>query len=185
MTKSELRSLYKLKRKVLSSEKAHAISLGILSNLKTMDIWKYSTFHIFIPILNQNEINTLPILEHLFELNKKVIVPKISGDQMLNCLIDEHTEFETGKFNVPEPETFQLVDAKLIEVVFLPMMICDRKGNRIGYGGGFYDLFLNRCKKDVVKIGLNFFEPIDRIDDVFESDVPLNYCVTGEGIVSF
>lgn len=185
MNKSELRAIYKSKRKELSSEKANEISLQILKYLQSMEIWENSNFHIFIPILNQNEINTLPIINHLFQLEKNVIVPKVEGDKMLSCLIDRNTAFESGKFNVPEPKNFQLFDSKEVDVVFMPMMICDKLGNRIGYGGGFYDRFLSECKKDVIKIGLNFFEPIDKIEDLFESDIPLDYCVTGTGIVSF
>lgn len=185
MTKSELRTIYKCKRIELSSDEVNQISLRILENLKSLEIWENSTFHIFIPILNRNEINTLPIINYLFRLGKKVIVPKVEGDKMLSCLIDENTEFESGKFNVPEPQNFQLFDSKEIEVIFMPMVICDQLGNRIGYGGGFYDKFLQECKKGIIKIGLNFFEPIPKIEDVFESDVPLDYCVTGNEIVSF
>lgn len=185
MIKSEIRTFYKSKRKELSTEAVNEISLQILENLKSMEIWANPNFHVFIPIPNHNEINTLPLIDYLFELNKEVIVPKIENDKMLSCLIDSETEFELGKFNVPEPKTFQLIDSTKIDIIFMPMLICDQKGNRIGYGGGYYDRFLQECRNDVIKIGLNFFEPIDEIKDVLESDVPLDYCVTGEGIVSF
>jgi len=150
-----------------------------------MPAWHYSNFHIFVPIAHQNEINTFPIIDQLFQLNKNVIVPKIEYNEMLNCLIDENVEWATGKFDVPEPLNYQLIDSQKIDVVFLPMLICDKSGNRIGYGGGFYDRFLQGCRQDVVKIGLNFFSPVNEIPDVFESDVPLDYCVTGDEIVSF
>lgn len=185
MTKSELRTIYKSKRQKLSSEQVNQISFSILDNLKSMKIWENSVFHIFIPILSQNEIITFPIINYLFELKKQVVVPKIDDNKMLSCLIDKDTEFVSGKFNVPEPKYFQLIDSDKIDVVFLPMMICDKQGNRVGYGGGYYDRFLQDCRKDVIKIGLNFFEPVEKIEDVFESDIPLDYCVTGEGIVSF
>nr|WP_254713055.1 5-formyltetrahydrofolate cyclo-ligase [Polaribacter litorisediminis] len=44
----------------------------------------------------------------------------------------------------------------------------------MGYGKGFYDRFLSKCKKDVKKIGLNFFKPIAKIDDINAFDVPLD-----------
>ncbi|MFA7686603.1 MAG: 5-formyltetrahydrofolate cyclo-ligase [Moheibacter sp.] len=185
MKKSELRILYKAKRKALSSEESKQISFQILENLKSMEIWGNSVFHVFLPIPNQNEVNTLPLIKYLLESKKQVVVPKLDGQQMLTCLIDKNTEFEPGKFNVPEPKLFQLIDPKKIDVILMPMLICDKKGNRIGYGGGFYDRFLLDCKKNVLKIGLNFFEPIEEIPEVFETDVPLDYCVTGDSIVSF
>jgi len=185
MNKSELRNSYKSKRKAFSSAEVNQISYRILENIKSMEIWENSAFHVFIPILNQNEINTLPLVEYLFEMGKQVVVPKVVGQNMLSCSIDRNTNFVSGKFNVPEPEYFQLFHPKEIDVIFMPMLICDKKGNRIGYGGGYYDRFLKECRKDIIKIGLNFFEPIQEIPEVFESDVPLNYCVTGSGIVSF
>lgn len=185
MTKSELRDIYKSKRKEFSSEQANEISLRILENLKSMKIWENSTFHIFLPIPNQNEINTFPILDYLFEVEKQVIVPKVQGKGMRSCLIDKNIQFVPGKFNVPEPEVFEVVDSKQIDVIFMPMLICDKSGNRIGYGGGYYDRFLTTCRKNVLKIGLNFFNPIEKIPEIFESDVPLDYCVTGDLIVSF
>lgn len=185
MTKSKLRKVYKSKRKRLSSEEVNQISLQILENLKSMEIWKNSSFHTFVPIKTQKEVNTLPLIDYLFEFNKKVIVPKVENDKMLSCLIDSETEFELGKFNVPEPKSFQLIDSEQIDVIFMPMLVCDQNGNRIGYGGGYYDQFLKECRKDIIKIGLNFFAPIPEIEDIFESDVPLDYCVTGDEIVSF
>ncbi|MEZ0130689.1 5-formyltetrahydrofolate cyclo-ligase, partial [Flavobacterium sp. LBUM151] len=58
-------------------------------------------------------------------------------------------------------------------------------GNRIGYGKGFYDKFLAECKPETIKIGLSFFEAVNQIDDVFESDVKLDYCVTPLKIYTF
>jgi 5-formyltetrahydrofolate cyclo-ligase len=73
----------------------------------------------------------------------------------------------------------------MIDVVFVPLLAYDKQGNRVGYGKGFYDKFLSLCKPEVVKIGLSFFEPEDLIDDVFENDVKLDYCVTSERVICF
>ncbi len=185
MNKVQLRSIYKSKRKKITSEEINEISLRILKNLQSMAIWQYSNYHIFMPISTHKEINTLPIIRFLFESQKQVMVPKIKNSKMLCCLINSDTEFEIGKFNVPEPKSYEVIDPKEIEVVFMPMLICDQNGNRVGYGGGFYDRFLLNCRRDVIKIGLNSFAPITRIDDVQQTDVPLNYCVTADEIVSF
>ena len=55
----------------------------------------------------------------------------------------------------------------------------------VGYGKGFYDRFLKQCKKDVVKIGLSLFEAEEEIEDVFENDIPLDYCITPNKIYEF
>lgn len=185
MNKSELRSLYKSKRNQLSEVEIHESSLKILENLKKMPIWDKSVFHVFVSIVQNHEINTFPIIEFLLNQNKTVLVPKVIGKKMISCRIEKATEWTTGKFGVPEPIDCIEFENKKIDVVLQPMLICDRFGNRIGYGGGYYDRFLLDCKKDVLKIGLNFFEPVDEIPEVFESDIPLDYCLTGNSIVSF
>ena len=62
----------------------------------------------------------------------------------------------------------------------------DEMGNRVGYGKGFYDGFLNKCRKGTLKIGLSFFgaEP-KLITDVHKNDVKLDYCITPEKIYTF
>lgn len=185
MTKSDLRNIYKKKRRELSSTEIQLLSLKILENLKQMDIWRNSVFHCFLPIESQNEIDTFPIIDYLFEQNKKVVVPKVQGLNLINCEIQKGVNFEIGKFNVSEPKGFQEIENQEIDVVFMPMLISDKIGNRVGYGGGFYDRWLNQFKKQPIKIGLNFFEPIDKIQDANEMDVRLDYSVTPEEIVSF
>ena len=70
-------------------------------------------------------------------------------------------------------------------MVFVPLLAYDKNGNRVGYGKGFYDNLLTKCREDVVKIGLSFFEPEDSISDVSAADVRLDFCVTPFGISSF
>ncbi|MNY64409.1 5-formyltetrahydrofolate cyclo-ligase family protein [compost metagenome] len=70
-------------------------------------------------------------------------------------------------------------------MVFVPLLAFDIHGNRIGYGKGFYDKFLAECKPETIKIGLSFFEAVNQIDDVFESDIKLDYCVAPEKIYQF
>ena len=77
------------------------------------------------------------------------------------------------------------VPTEMIDVVFVPLLAYDKQGNRVGYGKGFYDKFLSECKPNVVKIGLSFFEPEELIEDVFENDVKLDFCVSSNTILSF
>ena len=185
MTKSELRNIYKQKRSELTSAEKEERSVKILENVKQMDIWSNSVFHCFLPIESQNEINTFPLIDYLFKQNKRLIVPKVDGLDLMNSEIQTETEFILGKFKTLEPKEFQIIKNQEIEVVFLPMLVCDKMGNRLGYGGGYYDRWLGQFEKQPLKIGLNFFPPIERISDVEESDIPLDYSVSSEEIVSF
>lgn len=185
MRKPELRKIYKAKRFQLSPVDIQQLSFKILENLKQMDIWDFSVYHIFLPIAQNHEINTFPLIEELFSRNKRVVVPKVKDGDLLNCEIHKDTEFEIARFNTLEPKEFHTLNHQLIELVFTPMIVCDKRGNRVGYGGGFYDRWLAQFEKMPIKIGLNFFPPVDEIQDVAKWDVRLDYSVTPDEIVSF
>lgn len=185
MTKDQLRKEYRKNRKNFSDEQIEDFSQKILDRLKSMPIWDAEYFHVFVSIKGKHEVNTTPIINDLFDINKKVIVPKTNGMELLSCQINPDTKWEIGNFNVPEPIDYKIIEPSLINVVFVPMLICDLAGNRIGYGGGYYDRFMSKLNKDCLKIGLNFFGPIQKIEDVEPTDIPLNYCVTPDEIVSF
>lgn len=185
MNKSELRKLYKSKRTEFCSEQINQKSILILENLKKLPIWDYSVFHVFVPIESQNEINTFPLIDFLFQNNKRVVVPMTFGNQMISCEIKQDVMWERGNFNVPEPKDYLEISKSLLEVVFVPMLICDSRGNRIGYGGGFYDRFFETIESNVVKIGINFFSPRNEVFATEPFDIPVDYCVTSKEIVSF
>ena len=68
---------------------------------------------------------------------------------------------------------------------YIPLLCFDKNGNKVGYGGGYYDKFLSKTENAVMKIGLSFFEPVDHIDGITELDVPLDICVTSEKVYDF
>jgi 5-formyltetrahydrofolate cyclo-ligase len=61
----------------------------------------------------------------------------------------------------------------------------DKKGFRVGYGKGFYDKWLAGCRKDCIKIGFSYFEPVETIDGLHEFDLPLNLCITPHNVYVF
>jgi 5-formyltetrahydrofolate cyclo-ligase len=71
-----------------------------------------------------------------------------------------------------------ITDAIVIDMVFVPLLIFDKQGCRVGYGRGFYDKYLQQCRPECLKVGFCYFEPIDVIEGTREFDVPLNLCIT-------
>ncbi len=104
---------------------------------------------------------------------------------MTHFLLTDNTKIKKNEYNIPEPIDGIEVPTSKIEVVFVPLLAFDKAGHRAGYGKGFYDKFLSECKPETIKIGLSFFEAEAVIDDVFENDVKLDYCVTPNGIYQF
>ena len=99
--------------------------------------------------------------------------------------LTDNTIIKKNQYNIPEPVDGIEISIDKIEVVFIPLLAFDKKGNRVGYGKGFYDRFLAKCKPKTIKIGLSFFEAETEISNVFESDISLDYCVTPKMVYIF
>ena len=86
--------------------------------------------------------------------------------------------FEANDYNIPEPLDTEIADPTSIDLVITPLLTFDTKGNRVGYGKGYFDRYLKECHDDCIKVGFSYFDPIDSIDDANEFDVPLDFCIT-------
>jgi 5-formyltetrahydrofolate cyclo-ligase len=104
---------------------------------------------------------------------------------MTHYLLTDNTKFRKNAYNIPEPVDGIEVPVSKIDVVFVPLLAYDEKGNRVGYGKGFYDAFLSKCKPETIKIGLSFFSPEFQIKDVTSDDIKLDFCVTPDSVYTF
>ena len=88
------------------------------------------------------EVRTTTILQRALEDGKRVAVPKIFGNQMKFIWLEDLTQVAPGYFNIPEP----IADGPIADdpnaLMLMPGLAFDQEGHRIGYGGGFYDRFL-------------------------------------------
>ena len=186
-TKKELRSAYKLKRKELTELEMEDKSMDIANQLLRLPIWDKNYFHLFLSIEEQKEVATEFILHLLAGKDKEVVISKsdFSTRKMTHFLLTDNTRIKKNKYNIPEPVDGIEVPSSKIQVVFVPLLAFDEKGNRVGYGKGFYDQFLAECNPETIKIGLSFFEAESTIEDVFEKDIRLDFCVTPNRIYTF
>lgn len=187
MTKADLRKLYKSKRQALTSKIINDLSLQIANKMLLLPIWKKSFYHIFLSIDEQKEVNTDFILNILSGKDKNIVVSKSNFKtfEMIHYLLTDNTVIKKNHLNIPEPMDGIEVPLDKIDIIFVPLLAFDREGNRVGYGKGFYDSFLRQCKPDTLKIGLSFFEAENRINDLLENDVKLDYCVTPNTVYRF
>lgn len=186
MKKSEIRKKYLEKRKTLSQDEVSHLSERIFKNFinyfKPVSAQK---IHIFIPIEKFKEINTKIFIDYFLSQNIKVYVPKIVNAKLISVEIFQNTEFNLNNWGISEP--FSNIDSEVLDFDFVitPLLYCDTKGNRVGYGKGFYDQFFENISRKSKKIGVNYFNPDDIIDDVWENDIPLDYLVTPTDVLSF
>jgi 5-formyltetrahydrofolate cyclo-ligase len=155
----------------------------IISQVSLMKWAEVSMVHLFLPIRKHNEIDTFSILNY-FKIehpNLDIVVPRTDFKNLSiqNILYDhQYTILGRNKYDIPEPIHGKLISPQKIDVVFVPLLACDLNGNRVGYGKGFYDRFLATCRPGVKKIGLSFFDPVEKISDVDDLDIPLDMCIT-------
>ena len=187
MLKKELRQKYKALRNQLSEEDLEEMSLAIANKVLTLPIWEKNYFHIFLSIIEHKEVNTEYILHLLSGKDKEIIISKSDFEtrEMTHFLLTDNTKIKKNQYNIPEPVDGIDVPTRKIDVVFVPLLAFDKSGHRAGYGKGFYDKFLTECRSETIKIGLSFFEAEEKIEDVFESDVKLDYCVTPNEVYEF
>ena len=141
MDKKELRAqIRKLKRAMTEEQIVEASArLGELF-LETPEYKTAKTIYGYLPY-NQ-EVRTVPMLEQALRDGKKVAVPKCYGDEMRFIYMDDLSKVAPGYADIPEPIADDPVADDKTALVLMPGMAFTEKGDRMGYGGGFYDKFL-------------------------------------------
>ena len=182
MLKSEARAIYLAKRKSISLDEKELLDQAILAEFKKLDLTIIKCIHIYLPIIAQNECNTYPIIEFLQKNHPQINIalPKANFEngQMDAMLFNVGTPLVKNNLGIAEPIDGEIIDPKAIDMIICPLLAFDLKGNRVGYGKGFYDRFLKQCKVDVIKLGISYFEPVESISDFNEFDLPLSSCIT-------
>lgn len=192
-TKKYLRQVSQELRNQLSEkeikEKSQQITAFFFQIIATN---KLSIGHIFLPISHKKEINTFILLEEIWE-NYPTITTLTSvidweNNNLLHTEITKNSVLTTNRWGIKEPlidNKTTIFDTKKIDWVIVPLLAFDTKGFRVGYGKGFYDKFLANCSPEILKIGVNFFSPIDTIIDVDSFDIRLDCCILPDKIVYF
>jgi 5-formyltetrahydrofolate cyclo-ligase len=154
--------------------------------LESVDLSAIRVLHTFLPVIAKKEPDTWLIINRIKSIYPaiQISIPKISGDHVKNYFLEGDGQLEVNKFGISEPTFGEETSDEAIDIVLVPLLAADIKGNRIGYGKGYYDRFLGACTKDCLKIGLSLFDPIDHIP-AEAHDIPLDQLITPQGIISF
>lgn len=109
--------------------------------------------HIFTYAGRYPEIDTLAFIEGAMKDGKMVSVPYCSDRNTMKAYrIESLDQLVTNSFGVLEPDIgiCQEVDIDDIDLVLVPSCTADRKGNRLGFGRGYYDRFLPSCQAEKI-----------------------------------
>lgn len=187
MKKNALRDAYKKLRSGLSFEEIDQRSMAIANQFLQLNVLDKVYYHLYLTIEEQKEVDTSFILSVLHGKDKEVVISKsnFTDGTLSHYLLTENTRLIKNAYNIPEPVDGLEVPVSKIDVVFVPLLAFDLRGNRVGYGKGFYDTFLAGCRPDTIKIGLSLFPAESEIEDVRKEDVLLDYCITPDKIYRF
>lgn len=143
MDKKALRTEIRDKKRAMTQEQIQKLSEKLALQLYDTDQYKNAkSIYGYLPY-NQ-EVRTIPMLERALQDGKIVAVPKVIGDEMVFVLLDDLSKVEKGYAGIPEPIADGPVASDPYALVLMPGLAFDPQGHRIGYGGGFYDRFLEK-----------------------------------------
>ncbi len=141
-TKKDIRKRVLKIRDNISKTEWEAWSNRIYEKIVTHSFFLESEF-IYCFINYSNEVDTRRIIEKAWELGKTVAVPKIHDNDMYFHVIHGFDELEEGYKGILEPMTPKFTGVK-DGLMIMPGVAFDKNKNRIGYGKGFYDRFLDK-----------------------------------------
>lgn len=178
MDKNTIRQQYRQYRADLTAEERLEKSIQVANQALQLPIWDSTYFHLFLSSETLKEVDTEPLMAVLQGKDKQLIVPRMEENNRLkHLLLTDATPVLKNSFGIPEPQDGIIIEEKMLEVVFVPLLAFDESGHRLGYGKGYYDRFLARCSSNCIKIGLSFFSPEKQLP-VEHTDIPLDYCIT-------
>ncbi|HSC52831.1 MAG TPA: 5-formyltetrahydrofolate cyclo-ligase [Phnomibacter sp.] len=189
LTKAGLRKAYFSKRAELGLQDMHRLSAHMLAHLEQIVLPEGNVLLSYKPIAKRNEVPVQFFEEALIEINNhlQVCYPRTQmADNSMEAILEtDDTEWKLSQYGVEEPQNGPIVQPAEIDIVFVPLLAFDQRGYRVGYGKGFYDRFLQRCRPDIISIGLSWYEPVQAIEDINANDVPLKYCITPHTLYAF
>ena len=174
MNKIELRSQIRQLKRAMTEAQIEEKSRILGSLFAQSQLYRQAdTIYGYLPY-NQ-EVRTIPMLQQALLDGKRVAAPKVYGDEMRFIYLTDLTAVETGYAGIPEPIADGPVADDPAALVLMPGLAFDPAGHRIGYGGGFYDKFLQQ-EPDHPTLALCYDFQMLPVLETEEHDIPVD-CV--------
>ena len=143
MDKQALRKEIRDKKRAMTEAEIVAASQRLAELFVASEAYRQAkTIYGYLPY-NQ-EVRTVPMLQHALADGKRVAVPKCYGDEMRFIYLEDLSQVEKGYCGIPEPVADEPIAEDETALVLMPGLAFDPQGHRMGYGGGFYDKFLEK-----------------------------------------
>ena len=185
VSKNYLRRSALAARDAVSPEERARLSAAICARAAELpEVAAASTLMLFASF--RSEIDTDLLIAWALGAGKVVCLPRILAPRRMAAfrVCDPSAELVPGTWGIPEPrDSCELVDPQDVDAVLVPGAAFDPKGNRCGYGGGFYDTYLPLMRPDVARVALAFEAQI--VDDLpcEPHDLPVSAIVTERRVI--
>jgi 5-formyltetrahydrofolate cyclo-ligase len=166
-SKKEIRSEILSMRRQLSTEQVTSLSRQIcdrfISNFISENYCtgSISDLCLYSPI--NKEVDAMMLCEYAWEHGLNVWLPKVTGDEMEFVSYQKGASLITGAFNILEPEHGAILEPNSQTVVIMPGAAFSVEGDRIGYGGGYYDKYLEKHLEVQTVAFCYDFQIVDRL----------------------
>jgi 5-formyltetrahydrofolate cyclo-ligase len=149
LSKKELRVVCKNIRDGLSLDERETISARIWDKLYTLDGYKKAS-NLLVYASIGSELDTKPLIERALAESKRVYIPKVIGNEIEFFRLESLADLTpTGSYKILEPTAGETPNFNEDTIMIVPALAVDKRGYRLGYGGGFYDRYLKKCKETV------------------------------------
>lgn len=187
MQKTEARQFFKNKRKRLTQSDCLKLDDLLLIQFQRFNWGNMECIGNFYPIEKFNEPNTLLLSKYLKHAlpSIKIAYPRILPNDLSMEFFEETEEFIENKWGIIEPLPIQKIEIQQMDAILIPMLGFDSFGQRIGFGKGYYDRYFENKTKSCLRVGISYFEPIPKLEDTHQFDVPLTHCITPSNIYEF
>ena len=178
MDKKALRAEIKAKKRAMTEAQIAATSEALAQQLYAHPAYQNAK-SIFGYLSYNQEVRTMPMLEQAQKDGKRVAVPKVIDDTMIFIWLDVLSRVELGYCNIPEPMDNGPEAIDETALVLMPGLAFDPTGRRCGYGGGFYDRYLEEHPNHPTLAMCYGFQMFDHLD-TDPHDIPVNYVLSQE-----
>jgi 5-formyltetrahydrofolate cyclo-ligase len=188
MDKKVLRKKIIALRDMLSPAEIKAKSALIAENLYSLPAYRQVEKIMFF-IDFGSEVSTRSMIEETIKRGKIALAPKAlpkTRELIPSQILDWDGDLAPGAYNIPEPKDNALRPFKPedIDLLIVPGVAFDIKGNRLGYGGGYYDRFFPMLKPGVLLVALVFDLQIQPEIPVDQWDQPVDMVITEKRIIT-
>lgn len=181
--RQQLRQQMRANRLALSAHQQSLASQHIIEPaLALIEQAQASTIAFYLPF--DNEISPIPLMKRLWQQGKKLYVPVLhpfSAHQLLFLAYQPDSKLVKNRFGIWQPklDVRNVLPISMLKMMFLPLVACDKQGNRLGMGGGFYDRTLAQSPH-LITVGLaHRCQQVEKLP-IADWDMPLDHLIIGD-----